>query len=131
MNEHVSSDTAILLRDTGFPIPEFEAGQHWYGEDLVVILSYGGGNPEFRAYGDNFSWRESFDLDVFAPTATDILKELPGARLEFGIDCHTKSGESWSCEKFSHETNPAEAAALAWLHAESVANDYVQRLTNK
>ena len=129
MNNHVSRDTAILLRDAGFPQPEFEAGQHWYSEDLVVILSHGGANPEYRAYNDPISWRT--DLDVFAATATDILKDLPGARLEFGIDYHTKSGESWSCEKFSHETNPAEAASLAWLHAKSVANDYVQRLKNK
>lgn len=113
---HVTHDTANRLEAAGFKQPEFGAGQHWYGDELIFVLSYGGSNPEFRAYGDNFSWRDEDELKVFAPTATDILKDLPGHTIHY--KAKDSMGVVWSYEPddlmFSHKS-PAEAAALAYL----------------
>lgn len=128
MNDHVSRDTAIRLSDAGFPIPEFKAGQFWWGirfpagtarkEVLCVVLERQTSSSSYSHVLSPVDGLEqaSFGTHVFAPTATDILKELPGHII------HYKAKDStwvvWSYEPddlmFSHES-PAEAAALAYL----------------
>ncbi len=102
---HVTFETAQRLYRAGFPQPEKLRGGFWYNPDGVdTVFTFDirhGAAPTMWCY--------------FAPTAPDILKEIPLERLEFGIDYRSGTGESWSVGKFSHSTNPAECAAMAWL----------------
>lgn len=123
--QHVSHQTAIALRDAGFPQPEPAPGQYWYdlsGEiiqvlechtDDIMILSKG--NREIWISPSAF--RRRF---VFAPTAPDILRELG---LGYGLYV-SESGNTFVCRELSTiwtDENPAEACAKAWLakHAQS------------
>ena len=125
MKNVVSYETAVRLKNAGFPQPEPEAGQLWYmiGFDtprLAIVGLWGtvDKRPVYR-YLDANTWdfpdeRES----TFAPTATDILRELGGDNGLFSI---LGGFEVWRVrvgyrEEFIYRNDsPAESAAAAWL----------------
>jgi hypothetical protein len=129
---HVSPETSDRLKAAGFPQPVPEAGQVWY-DDLnrpvcvrVAFAEY----VAFSIFGslENMSADNEFVKNhcIFAPTATDILRELGD---DFCLFTSTmKSVIYWCCNESSGVfddkeryctptgiTNPAEAAALAWI----------------
>lgn len=130
MNNTVTFETAVRLKEEGFPQPEPEAGQFWCnqtGETYVVVYAWG---QEVYLYPFGYSpqlntallWREKreafFVRWTFDPTATDILQGLPNHCLfKDGSTC-----EGFICYKIGKSPlgrqcydNPAEAAAAAWL----------------
>jgi hypothetical protein len=122
---HVIHETAKRLAEAGFPKPTPEVGQYWHCCDslscarLIVPSSVSDDDQSFdikkHFYLDVQQNRRG--IDFFAPSATDILKELRGLNWSLGFDkqkfcCfENKQFGAW----FWHE-NPAEAAALAWFH---------------
>lgn len=117
---HATSDTAKRLKEAGLSPVRAEFGQVWYDESGEPFLIAGLTPSGYSiAKANEFGKKSSLDGCVFAPTATDILRQLPDVPLEIGIDYYTLSGESWQCDKSVHETNPAEAAAMAWLQIHS------------
>ncbi len=82
MQNHVTPGTARRLRDAGFPQPEPEFGQIWhpsrYGGLFVYICKGCGNTMELRAPAGWSTWEKpGSDKLFFAPTAADILRELP------------------------------------------------------
>ena len=115
MKDIVTLETALRLRDAGFPQPTPEFGQEWYNREygLFVVgfidapyaratIIYNNRPSVFSKNIPNFSGCD------FAPTATDILREL-GPLFDLSCDC----GEFWCRDE--KDWNPAEAAAEAWL----------------
>ena len=99
MLDLVSFETATTLKEAGFPQPQY--------------IEFGFGYDET---GSRFTIQEcrfpplGVDGMYFAPTATDILRELPGANLRW-------NGSTFFC-KYRGETenqNPADALAQMWL----------------
>ena len=85
MNNHVTPQTAIILEKVGFPKPEPEFGQVWYAkpELLACVYVYNilSGIAVLRVIEKSetcYSYRLHPGDYVFAPTATDILKQLKG-----------------------------------------------------
>lgn len=130
MKDIVSYETAVRLKEAGFPQPTPEAGQMWYytrfpdgtaKKNVLCILAH-----EYP-YQDNL---EALPLDggericnprntqIYAPTATDILRELNFHHLrplfghKWAIHNHYELGDSF---EICTNENPAEAAAEAWL----------------
>ena len=102
MSDFVSPETAIKMRDAGFPQPDFKFGQLWTTKDGRSWAFVGSKNFEsIRAH----SWGHCL---VFVPTVTDIMRELPqGLPLQYQDARFIIAG---------HKHNiAAEAAALAWL----------------
>lgn len=130
MGNVISYETAKRLKEAGFNPKGLAVGQVWYngfGAPSVIVRNLGdefstgethwnGCSLENGETGNDFSESRIINNCFFAPTATDILKELPGHTI------HYKSKGStwvvWSYEPddmmFQHES-PAEVAALAWL----------------
>ena len=132
MKDTVTFETAARLKEAGFPQPTPEAGQWWYNPDYGIFLtgklSPYDGRERHIYYPDTgnvfFKNQVLFPDCVFAPTATDILRELSS-------DCvlGTKKLGGWICGSWRlissdhmkffvagmHDENPAEAAAEAWL----------------
>ncbi|GAB4486619.1 MAG: hypothetical protein OHK0019_00600 [Saprospiraceae bacterium] len=102
MKNIVTFETARRLKEAGFPQPGMayftcffydENGEMWRPGHLTL-------NP-----------------DIFAPTATDILEQLPS---KWSLRHYDLEGEPvFSCAEKDADIymnpNPAEAAALAWL----------------
>lgn len=130
MKDTVTFETAVRLKEAGFPQPTPEAGQWWYNPDIGIFLtgklSPYDGRERHIYYPDTgnvfFKNQVLFPDCVFAPTATDILREMPaneGVSISFGDD-----GMFWVERRIyyqepqtviSVQINPAEAAASAWL----------------
>ena len=119
MENIVTFATAQRLKDAGFPQPKPESGQYWYHPhgQLYWIQSVEG---EFcTVHAPNVSRQSGWIVDtegwIFAPTATDILREMPEHDLTFWHPQQTyyvedtRNGIQWT------NNNPAEAAALAYL----------------
>ena len=122
-HDHVTFATAILLKDAGFPQPAPAPGQFWYNKYEDIIC-----------WGHTVdSWGEPYeDATTFAPTATDILRELhnhfatmPGHSVNIEL---SPIDDGFQVDVFEdlpfgamepvceiHE-RPAEAAALAWIN---------------
>ena len=108
-HDHVTFATAILLKDAGFQQPAPAPGQFWYNKYEDIIC-----------WGHTVdSWGEPYeDATTFAPTATDILRELNFHHLrplfghKWAIHNHYELGDSF---EICTNENPAEAAAEAWL----------------
>jgi len=126
MENIVTFATAQRLKDAGFPQPKPESGQYWYHPhgQLYWIQSVEG---EFcTVHAPNVSRQSGWIVDtegwIFAPTATDILREIefilnPLLLLESGkwIVCYYAGvGNIVAITEKAHD-NPTEAAALAWL----------------
>ena len=136
MKNTVSFETARRLKEAGFPQPEPEAGQFWYIDKLGIlgekyppyIVNFAGvydiyfssvGVPySERAHVGNRLKKEMFkQAGIFAPTATDILMELPS---KWSLRHYDLEGEPvFSCAARGNDlymnANPAEAAAFVWL----------------
>jgi len=116
----VTFETAKRLKEARFPQPEvFYAAQRSYienGKNICYVADDGEGIRE---------------NEIFAPSATDILKELPGHTLDY-------SEIEWLCRHWIrtedhrsvvdygfHNSNPAEACAAAWLsiHEKATTNE--------
>jgi len=123
---HVTFETAVRLKEAGFPQPEPEERQFWYSQQGIThVCRYIWRStrglmetpPRFAGIGTHdpllgtMKWQEKY----FAPTATDILPHLENILFFWG-------GQKWVCEQdlpfddssFEHE-NPAEAAAQLYL----------------
>jgi len=128
MKNVTTFDTSAKLKAAGFPQPEIEVGQFWYAETAykggnlehaplcVVVEMYSTRKPLLRRLTcEHMTGEVAGGKQCFAPTATDILRELG-----FQYDLSFVSG-SWFITKDKDDmpewnsSNPAEAAALAWL----------------
>lgn len=144
MNNLVTFETAKRLKEAGFPQPDFQPMQFWYDDGIkgisqfriYIVLHVGRfpagqpaplmheicEEPHGQMYGTHANFGE-YQYIAFAPTATDILEQLPG----YEIGYFPTAKEMWSlpgewsisdlegkCPVCEH-TNPAEAAAAAWL----------------
>ena len=128
MKDIVSYETAVRLKEAGFPQPQPGAGQWWHNPDFglfVVGIKWFADNREYRIFypgtGKSVLKSEAMFLKcAFAPTATDILRELRDGS-NIGI-----MGKRFLCYSpdFEHgidhpgtpiNDNPAEAVAEAWL----------------
>ena len=104
MNNHATPETAWKLKNSGFPQPETNRHQIWYDTDKVPFEATEFSNLDSRYF-------------AYAPTATDILKELGH---EYSIRFYLKKFEARRIvsgriiNRYLHE-NPAEACALAYL----------------
>jgi len=109
----VTYSTALKLREVGFPQPRPENGQHWYFDNIFNEKHpFPAGSTEFA-----LSW-DDYDIDkgVFAPTAIDILKEIPWTSMMYdALNQHWRAVENYCGEAFYHQSNPAEAAAEAYF----------------
>ena len=128
MKNIVSFEAARKLEIAGLERPKIEAGQYWYVRNGGLRLVAGIRNGGFLVNGCfNGLWREivfdaTFDDWIYAPTATDILEQLPDRYIL------SKDGTEWFCgaecfwgdtfegynPRFTHE-NAAEAVAEAFL----------------
>lgn len=121
----VSFETAKKIKEAGFPQPHPGDFQFWYVEDnknkweVTVIVKCGGIQEAIlNVYGSR----------IFAPTATDILRLLPGVylcvndksiwRAEWaGVSCYDNDPPLAKGEA------PAEVAAVAWLSLNAKASN--------
>ena len=140
MKNICTHETSARLKAAGFPQPEPEAGQFWYDGDfgrLSVINYHYNRSGETRIcpldssdHSYLFYGAHGSENHVFAPTAADILRELPATKGEHpialcffadGVDTFTvtdfhqgEDGLFSGCD-ISEHANPAEACAAAWL----------------
>lgn len=95
----LSFETAVRLKEAGFPQPKMAYWNCFFYDKSGVL------------------WRPgslTFNPDIFAQTATDILEQLPGYVIGRG------QTHWFCCNEFDKETafvsdNPHEAAAASWL----------------
>ncbi len=116
--------TSRYLFFDGFKQPDPAVGQTWYlsqsGTSVIVV----GKKFSKVVYPESERvWKMDVKgIGIFAPTAADIMRELPGWNLTYAteIGWHVwwdDGTEQEYCEPlvFTHE-NPAEAAAMAWFY---------------
>lgn len=96
MSNIISFETAVKLKQAGFPQPLPEVGQVWYslvrGDTVINMLvlkrQLDHSSPEY--FKDSFGNRhyiEVFDkFGIYAPTVGDLLKEMPDCRLSYYKD---------------------------------------------
>jgi len=106
----VTFETAKRLKEAGFPNPEILNNRFWFITDHE--------KPLFVEYSENIleCIRMKFN-PIFAPSATDILKELGS---EWALKCTMFNiwvcYHSFNVEALKYANNsPAEACAAAWL----------------
>lgn len=124
MNHITTPNTSKRLKAAGFPQPKYKRGQFWYDADGIEFMVFGfNGETISGTYlqrGGYFGGGKVDKGDCFAPTAADILKELPDNTLliiqqnatpenEIIFDCMT------DMHVHSRNVNSAEAAAKAYL----------------
>jgi len=107
----LSFKTAKRLKKAGFQQPDLELGQIWYDD-------FGGPRVSIREQKSG-DWLVFNGALYFAPTATDILKQLPEGILlhRNHNDGFTVSEPLWGETGLQAESHPNadEACALAWL----------------
>lgn len=116
---HTTFETSKRLKEAGFPQPEPDFGKIYYdkeSEQKIVVIAFDGEYVD--CVYQNLTWVSYYikisDL-IFAPTATDILREMPEHDLTFWHPQQTyyvedtRNGIQWT------NNNPADAAALAYL----------------
>lgn len=115
----VTFETAKRLEGAGFPQPRtVQSGSVWFsGRNKFYI-----GEQQRELSPEK--WFSSYPR--FAPTATDILEQLPGWNLAyirvFGWIVYCGAPGLPEPIQFRH-SNPAEAAALAWFHEHEKKNE--------
>ena len=125
MTDHTTPETSKRLKEAGFPQPGFEVGQFFVDpkdEVSIVIVQVGSSRIYWQSM-DRYYDFGSFKIGdpdsgffVFRPTATDILKELPGYTIHYKAKDGTWAVWSYQPDDLMFQNaNPAEAAALAWL----------------
>lgn len=123
---HVTPQTAQLLKDAGFPQPEPALGQMWgfvrFPEGTArhyktgIICQYDYQRLVIWCGLGEFEWLKPAD-QTFHPTATDILKEIGedytmvSKPTGFFVIYNAGPYHSYAAKN----ENPAEAAAKAWL----------------
>lgn len=117
MKDIVTFETAVRLKEAGFPQPTPEAGQWWYNPNGILFVVYlAHETVELHEMGRrNTSVGHYWEDWTFAPTATDILRETP----EYFLWKY-KTKDMWGLSlsvwyDYVQKSNPAEAAAEAWL----------------
>ena len=120
MKNVVSFETARRLKEAGFKQPRPEFGQVWFDQDGAYVI----GNVKNDIISGAWSAGDCFTdasissmlADVFAPTATDILEQLPHNFCIRGKSVFSlEPGDAYNIGRQFYADNPAEAAALAWL----------------
>lgn len=126
MKNVVTPETARKLKEAGFKKSRAEKGETWYAfenrpyfifeqTDQFVMGIYLDGDFQTAALPAKFV----VEKYVFAPTATDILRELGGGiYLTAGTECFEvyddwRDLENGRCQYMS--LNPAHAVAMVWL----------------
>ncbi len=115
MKDIVSYETAVRLKEAGFPQPQPGAGQWWHNPDFglfVVGVRWFADNREYKIFypgtGKPVLKSEAMFLKcAFAPTATDILREL--------ADYELLSAVTSDSQQFIETITDPEALAEAWL----------------
>ena len=134
--DKVTPETAIALKDAGFPQPKQpKFGDFFYMDNETLMFQREIPRKGFLSWEflncepeeDGFYSAELAEHNshtfTFAPTATDIMKKLGRGYVLWHED---KPNVGWFCRltgtfsieagwPFYHQ-NPAEAAAQAWLH---------------
>lgn len=119
MKNTVTFETAIAMKEAGFPQPEPAPGQFWYdfnGRLFIVYYEGGEGNCFLSLEnGDSFPCVEKGGY-VFAPTAIDILEQLPGDDIGY----YPVNSEGWVSfsdygETTNEDKNPHELAAKLYF----------------
>ncbi len=116
---HVTFETAVRLKDAGFPQPEPSFGQAWYyptWDESPKFFIEKRGWWFMATINSAVHLREHANYPtVYAPTATDILRELDENHFlttlldgRFCVALFVGSGDSI-------HNNPAEACAAAWI----------------
>jgi hypothetical protein len=122
---HVTFETARKLKDADLPQPEPMPGQVWYADNSLKVFVSKVNAGSISGHSEYPCARIEDTItavDIFAPTATDIMQHLPGWYLSFenGIwICRLEEDEFVMAEFRS--SNPAEAAAEAWFFEQSYA----------
>lgn len=122
----VSFETAKKLKEAGFPQPEY------------IALGFGYTDDGVRFYIEECHFpNEGIDGICFAPTATDILRQMPDYAIAFddsqrphGFTCYDAMRRQPQLKQFwtTHE-NPAEAAAEMYLSLN--ATEFEMKITGK
>jgi len=123
MNNTVDFQTAIELKEAGFPEPDFKAGQFWhYGSQLCMVCLIDLGRVGLQGVGVSDMYSPGIQqlqaIGLFAPTALEIIAEMP-----FGTSIHKRAENDWMCwfkitemqPDFRHDPCPHNAAAKAFL----------------
>lgn len=139
MNNVTTFETAARLKAAGFPQPEIKVGQFWYAEPAykggslehvplcVVVEMYSTRKPLLRRLTcEHMTGEVAGSPQCFAPTATDILREL-------GSDFNTKFTNGhffvgtydvdFGNNYDTKHTNHAEALAKKWLSLNEKKNE--------
>jgi hypothetical protein len=134
----VSFETAKKLKEAGFPQPEPAFGQVWYesaGSPIIVTSGWEAGfafvGPRSAMTQTTYMKRFQEQNGVFAPTATDILRQIQQAdewiryylepetdedgRACFLVHREDRRQEAFDLINVAGNTNPAEAVAATWL----------------
>ena len=148
----LSFETAVRLKDAGFPQPAPQFGQLWYDEDQDVIAVVGAGDPwDDDAHGVfQLVWSvakssadgvfETNNVEMakwaYCPTDSDLLKAL-GQKYVLWFDESPKVSQ-WFCAETGNlpseagrpfgGKSPAEACAEAWLAMKARQFDKVEKL---
>lgn len=121
----VTFETAVKLKEAGFPQPSFAPLQWWYSpaEQLLLACSFEKKPAAQSPYRfidqtrpDSPDFWASIKSFCYAPTAPDILKDAKGLYLSpmMHDDWGVFVAGSREMVGYHHE-NPAEACAEAWL----------------
>lgn len=137
MKDYATYETAVRLKEAGFPQPAPEAGQVWYlpigvgrygifccygvdvSEKMPLYLFATSIKKDIFYIRQTAKWRYQMDSCFFAPTAMDILKVIGG---DYGLFSTPHGFEIWRVaygfreEFIVKNKNPAEAAAQAFLN---------------
>lgn len=120
---HVTPQTAVALKAAGFPQPlqKSAIGQVWYNTAGTPyhITAADGERCDYVVGEALFIGRYLFN-EVFAPTAEDILRAMPGISARY--DAVKKAfvceiAGVWGAWGKSHHESLPEALALAYLNA--------------
>lgn len=130
-------ETALRLKQAGFPQPKPEVHQFWYGliaqwDELLCLVGRWGQPGQKTLFSDRYRNEHTYESikkwGTFAPSATDIMQVL-GQDYVLWFDDSPKVMK-WCCAKTSstiHEAsapilheNAAEAAAAAFLNLKSI-----------
>ena len=125
MTNTVSPETGRRLAAAGFPQPSPAPGQFWYAPSgsLLFVISFDSKSFVLAQIGHNSTFKvglDDFEVWIFAPTATDILRELGHSSMfwderKCGFSISTVDNINLIGWTIINNTNPAEAAALTWL----------------
>ncbi|MBK8225411.1 MAG: hypothetical protein IPK73_30725 [Candidatus Obscuribacter sp.] len=113
---HVNFETAKRMKDAGFPQPEF-------GRETAFFVETDFGDPIAYNPGDTVFGRFSgiANKAIFAPTATDILRELPEYAIALHIDYRAEGGEAWFCWDTVDKAKTSPPPPPAWFFEQSHA----------